>query len=256
MKILTRFLNRDKAGRPAELKFPKHIAIIMDGNGRWARQRGLPRTAGHRAGMERIRDAVAFCLKHGISYLTLYAFSTENWKRPPEEVNFLMDLFESGIKDEVDKMAEQNVRVRFIGLKTNLRPSLLKLMEESEAKTENNQALVLNLAINYGGRAEIVSATKKIIQAVRCGELDADKLDEALFSQMLFTAGQPDPDLLIKPGKETRISNFLLWQLAYTELYFSDKFWPDFQTEDLMEAVRFYSKKERRFGGVKKGESV
>jgi undecaprenyl diphosphate synthase len=206
--------------------------------------------------MERVRDAVKFCVEHGVGYLTLYAFSTENWTRPAEEVEFLMNLFEEALKKEINELAEQNVKVRFIGLKTNLRPSLIELMVESEARTAGNTALVLNLAINYGGRAEILNAAKEVARAASEGTLDGDKLDEALFSKYLFTAGQPDPDLLIKPGKETRISNFLLWQLAYSELYFSNKLWPDFKADDLMEAVQFFSKKERRFGGVKKGESV
>ncbi len=245
-----------KKTSPSVKNIPKHIAIIMDGNGRWARQRGMPRTAGHRVGMDRVRDAVAVCLEYGVPFLTLYAFSTENWKRPEEEVRFLMDLFEEALKSEVDKLDRQNVRVRFIGLRHNLRPSLRKLMEESEARTSGNTALTLNLAINYGGRSEIVSAVQKIAVAVRQGEVDPEEINEAFFGNYLFTAGQPDPDLLIKPGGESRISNFLLWQIAYTEIYYSTKYWPDFKKADMRDAIVFYSQRERRFGGVKRGESV
>lgn len=235
---------------------PSHVAIIMDGNGRWAQERGLPRTVGHRAGIERIRDAVAVCLEHGVGYLTLYAFSTENWSRPAEEVGFLMGLFEEALKKEIDVLHQKGVKVRFIGLKTNLRPSLYQLMDQAEKKTEANQVLVLNLAINYGGRAEIVAAAKGIARAVQWGEFDPDNLDESALSGRMFTAGQPDPDLLIRPGKERRISNFLIWQAAYAEFYFSDKYWPDFGRNELLAAFAHYSRKERRFGGIKKGESV
>lgn len=235
---------------------PNHIAIIMDGNGRWARQRGMPRTAGHRVGMDRVRDAVSVCLEHGVPFLTLYAFSTENWKRPEEEVRFLMDLFEEALKSEVEKLNRQNVQVRFIGLRHNLRPSLRELMEQSEALTSRNTALTLNLAINYGGRSEIIAAVRKIAAEVRQGEVDIEQINESFFGNYLFTAGQPDPDLLIKPGGESRISNFLLWQIAYTEIYYSTKYWPDFNKADMRDAIAFYSRKERRFGGVKRGESV
>lgn len=242
-KVKQRIINLDK--------LPQHIAIIMDGNGRWANRRGLPRTAGHRVGMERVQDAVNVCLEYGISYITLYAFSTENWKRPSEEVNYLMNLFEYALEKEMDKLAKKKVRVCFIGLRDNLRPSLVQLMERTEALTADNEMLTLNLAINYGGRSEIVAATKGVIQAVQRGELEPEQLDEANFANYLFTAGQPDPDLLIKPGGETRISNFLLWQMAYTELYFCKKYWPDFGCDELEVAIAFFSRKKRRFGGIK-----
>ena len=241
---------------PQLQSIPQHVAIIMDGNGRWANEKGLPRTAGHRAGLERIRDAVALCLEVGVKYLTLYAFSTENWKRPQEEVGFLMNLFEEALTKEVDMMHQQGVKVKFIGLRTGLRPSLVRLMEESEAKTADNQRLTLNLAINYGGRPEIVNACREIALAVKEGKLDPSQVTEELFSNFLFTAGQPDPDLLVKPGKEVRISNFLLWQMAYTEFYFSDLYWPDFGRDALMEAFKYYGRKERRFGGIKRGDAA
>jgi undecaprenyl diphosphate synthase len=230
---------------------PQHVAIIMDGNGRWARERGLLRTEGHRAGMERIRDAVTLCLEVGIKHLTLYAFSTENWKRSPEEVGFLMSLFKEGIRNEVDKLYRQNVRVKFLGFRTGLDPTLVALMEESETKTAANTALTLNFAINYGGRPELLNACKAIARAAMAGEITTEAITETLISSYLFTAGQPDPDLLIKPGKEFRISNFLIWQMAYTELYFSELYWPDFNKDALMEALRFFSRRERRFGGIK-----
>lgn len=242
---------------PAEVNgiLPRHIAIIMDGNGRWAEERGLPRTAGHRAGLERIRDAVDLCLELGIKHLTLYAFSTENWKRPPAEVDFLMKLFNEALQKEIAELDRRGVRVKFIGLRTDLNPGLLKLMDSSVTQTATNQALTLNFAINYGGRSEIVNACKAIAQAAQQGGLQPETVTEAVFSDYLFTAGQPDPDLLIKPGKERRISNFLIWQMAYTEFYFSDLYWPDFGKKAFREALSFFSRRERRFGGIKRGET-
>jgi undecaprenyl diphosphate synthase len=234
---------------------PRHIAIIMDGNGRWAEERGLPRTVGHRAGLERIRDAVDLCLDLGIKHLTLYAFSTENWKRPPAEVDFLMKLFNEALQKEITELDQRGVRVKFIGLRTDLNPALLKLMDSSETQTAGNQTLTLNFAINYGGRSEIVNACRAIAQAVQQGRLQAEAVTEAVVSDYLFTVGQPDPDLLIKPGKERRISNFLIWQMAYTEFYFSDLYWPDFGKEAFREALTFFSRRERRFGGIKRGET-
>lgn len=253
---LTAWLNRIKPSKNhlAQDRIPVHVAIIMDGNGRWAQQRGLPRSAGHRAGMERVRDAVESCLEAGVRYLTLYAFSTENWRRPPEEVNYLMDLFEEALRDEIPKLHQQGVRIRFIGLKQGLRPALIKAMEESEALTSANRALTLNIAINYGGRSELVAAAKGLMRAALEGELKPDDLTEAELAKHLFTAGQPDPDLLIKPGREYRISNFLIWQLAYTELYFSEVYWPDFGKKEMEKAFMEYSRRERRFGGVGEGK--
>lgn len=233
---------------------PVHVAIIMDGNGRWAQQRGLPRSAGHHAGMERVRDAVESCLEAGVRYLTLYAFSTENWHRPPEEVNYLMDLFEEAMRDEIPKMHQKGVRVRFIGLKQGLRPTLVKYMEQSEELTSANRNLTLNLAINYGGRSELIAAAKGLMRAAVNGEIKPEELTEAELAKHLFTAGQPDPDLLIKPGREYRISNFLIWQMAYTEFYFSDLYWPDFGKNQMEQAFAEYGRRERRFGGVKEGK--
>ncbi|HYH04785.1 MAG TPA: isoprenyl transferase [Bacillota bacterium] len=262
---MANFFNRFKSGTPKTNSsnqtpvlqaIPQHVAIIMDGNGRWANEQGLPRTAGHRAGLERIRDAVTLCLEVGVKHLTLYAFSTENWKRPQDEVGFLMNLFEEALMKEVNLLHQQGVRVKFIGFRTGLSPSLVKLMEESETKTANNQSLTLNFAINYGGRPEILNACREIAVAVKKGELDPGQVTEELFSGYLFTAGQPDPDLLIKPGKEVRISNFLIWQLAYSEFYFSELYWPEFGKDALMEAFKYYGRKERRFGGIKRGDTA
>lgn len=231
-------------------KLPLHVAIIMDGNGRWAKQRGLPRIAGHAAGKERVNDMVELCLELGIKHLTLYAFSTENWNRPLEEVNALMKLFHEGIEKELPKLHQSGVRVRFLGLTERLEPELLKKMKENEEITSKNNQLNLNLAINYGGRAEILNAVKEISQAVESGRLKLEQIDEAEFSKYLFTTGQPDPDLLVKPGGEFRISNFLIWQMAYTEFYFSSVLWPDFGRNEMLKAVKWYSQRERRFGKV------
>lgn len=252
----TSWLNRIKRSKNhlTPKRVPVHVAIIMDGNGRWAQQRGLPRSVGHRAGMERVRDAVESCLEVGVRYLTLYAFSTENWHRPPAEVNYLMELFEEALRDEIPKLHQKGVRIRFIGLKQGLRPTLIKSMEQSEQLTSANQALTLNIALNYGGRSELVAAAKGLMRATQKGELKPEDLTEAELAKHLFTAGQPDPDLLIKPGREYRISNFLIWQLAYAELYFSDVYWPDFGKTEMEKAFIEYSRRERRFGGVGEGK--
>lgn len=232
---------------------PSHIAIIMDGNGRWAQKRGLPRFVGHRTGLERVRDAVEVCLKVGVKHLTLYAFSTENWNRPAEEVGFLMNLFGEALGKEVAELHQNGVKIRFIGIKQELKPSLVRLMEEAEALTAGNTSLTLNIAVNYGGRSELTAAMKGIARAVARGDLDPEQISEADITERLFTAGQPDPDLLIKPGREYRISNFLIWQMAYTEFYFSQLLWPEFGKEEILKAIDEYSKRERRFGTVKEG---
>lgn len=234
---------------------PEHVAIIMDGNGRWAEKRGLPRTAGHRVGVERIRDIIEACIECGVKYLTLYAFSTENWNRPTSEVDFLMNLFLEALQNEVPRMNKQQIQLKFIGLKEKLTPDLVKLMEESEKLTSTNSGLTVNIAINYGGRSEILAAVKGIARQVKEGKLDPDFLQEEDLTGRLFTTGQPDPDLLIRPGGERRISNFLIWQTAYTELYFTDHYWPDFSKEQLLAAFESYNCRERRFGKVRGGGS-
>ncbi|HEX3044675.1 MAG TPA: isoprenyl transferase [Bacillota bacterium] len=244
---------KNDSREPGPRVVPSHIAIIMDGNGRWAQKRGLPRFVGHRTGLERVRDAVEVCLKVGVKHLTLYAFSTENWNRPAEEVGFLMNLFEESLGKEVAELHQNGVKIRFIGLKQELNSSLIRLMEEAETLTSGNTSLTLNIAINYGGRAELTAAMKGIARAVARGELDPEQIGETDISNHLFTAGQPDPDLLIKPGREYRISNFLIWQMAYTEFYFSQLMWPEFGKEEILKAIDEYSKRERRFGTVKEG---
>lgn len=239
--------------KPNVIKAPEHLAIIMDGNGRWAEQRGLPRSAGHRAGVERIRDTIEVCLKYGVKHLTLYAFSTENWNRPDAEVDYLMNLFLEALQNETPKLHEQQIRIRFIGLKEKLASNLIGAMEESERLTGNNKAMTLNIALNYGGRSEILAAVKGISRQVKEGKLDPEQLQEADLTQRLFTAGQPYPDLLIRPGGEFRISNFLIWQLAYTELYFSECYWPEFTKNHLLAAFESFGQRERRFGRIKGG---
>lgn len=246
---LFKWFNR-KSQQTKLAKVPVHVAIIMDGNGRWARTRGLTRSAGHRAGLERVKDAVEACLEAGVKYLTLYAFSTENWRRPSEEVNFLMDLFRESLTNEVDKLHQNGVRLRFIGGREKLDPALVRLINESETLTLKNQALTLNIAVNYGGRAELVQAVREISEKVSKKELIPEQITEDEIAKYLNTAGQPDPDLLIKPGGEFRISNFLIWQMAYTEFYFTKLYWPDFGKREMFKAFQDYSTRERRFGKV------
>lgn len=229
-------------------KLPQHIAVIMDGNGRWAKKRGLPRVMGHRAGMKAVREAIKSCRELGIKYLTLYAFSSENWKRPKEEVETLMRFLNEYIDSELPSFIKNGIKLNFIGRTDGLpdfvRPKLKKAMED----TGDCGGMTLNIALNYSGRSEIVDAAKKFASQVKTGKLDADDLDEGSFGGFLYTAGQPDPDLLIRTSGEMRISNFLLWQISYAELYVTPKLWPDFRKEDLVDAVTEYQKRERRFG--------
>ncbi|NPA26153.1 MAG: isoprenyl transferase [Chloroflexi bacterium] len=227
-------------------RLPVHVAIIMDGNGRWAQARGLPRLAGHRAGTENLRHIIDASLDFGIKYLTVYAFSTENWARPKDEVEGLMNILEEVIDMEVPRLHEKGVRVRHIGALEGLRPELQRKIRESEALTRENQRMVLGVAFNYGGRAEIVHAVRRILAE----GLRPEEVDEARFAQYLYTAGMPDPDLVIRTSGEQRISNFLLWQAAYAEWYFTPVYWPDFDREELRKALEEYSRRERRFGRV------
>ena len=233
------------------INIPKHIAIIMDGNGRWAKRRNMPRTMGHKAGAERLRDIVREADALGVGAITAYAFSTENWKRPETEVSLLMHLIEQSLGSELDEFMTKNVRVRFIGERAQLPPPVVRSMVRAEERTAANTGLVLNLAINYGARAEIMRSVVKLAQRVERGECKAADLTEADFEAGLDTAGLPDPDLLIRPGGDSRISNFLLWQIAYTEIYLTDVFWPDFTPEHLRRAIASYQHRERRFGGLK-----
>lgn len=230
---------------------PEHIAIIMDGNGRWATRKGLPRVIGHRNGVESIRDIVKSCSSLGISYLTVYAFSTENWKRPTEEVNILMDLLVEYLKNEMQELHQNNVRIRAIGRIGELPPKALEALREAEQYTGNNTGLNLVLALNYGGRNEITEAVKNIVKSASEGNLSPEQINEDIISANLFTAGIPDPDLIIRPSGELRISNFLLWQAAYSEFWFTSVLWPDFRKIHLLEAISDFQSRQRRFGGLK-----
>lgn len=229
---------------------PEHIAIIMDGNGRWARRRNLPRTAGHEAGVEAVRKVVRAAAEVGIKYLTLYTFSVENWKRPREEVAALMKLLTRTTRREIDELNRNNVRLITTGRIDELSVTRRKVLSHAVEKTRNNTGLVLNLALNYGGRTEIIDAVKAIALAVRSRHIQPGEINEALFSEYLYTAGLPDPDLLIRTSGEMRISNFLVWQTSYTELYITDVLWPDFGRKELFQAIIEYQKRERRFGKV------
>ena len=233
-----------------EIILPKHVGIIMDGNGRWAKLRGLPRKAGHREGAQTFRTITRYCSQVGIRYLTVYAFSTENWKRPEDEVGALMGLFKSYLKEALEEFQDDDIVVRFIGDKSGFSPELQALMTENEESSKNRDGMVLNIAMNYGSRDEIVRAVRQISEEVRSGALRPEDVSEQLISDRLYTAGQPDPDLIIRPSGEYRISNFMLWQAAYTEFVIMNKLWPDFTKADLDEALRIYSQRNRRYGGV------
>ena len=233
-----------------ELVLPKHVGIIMDGNGRWAKKRGLPRKAGHTEGARTFRKITRYCSEVGIKYLTVYAFSTENWKRPEDEVGALMKLFKSYLEEAIRDFKDDDIVVRFIGDKSGFSPELRELMDENEECSRDRQGMVLNIAMNYGSRDELVRAVKNISNAVKNGSISEDDINEQLISDNLYTAGQPDPDLIIRPSGEYRISNFMLWQSAYTEFVIMNKLWPDFQKSDLDEALKIYSQRNRRYGGV------
>lgn len=230
---------------------PAHIAIIMDGNGRWAKKKNLPRTMGHRAGVETIRQIVKASSNIGVKYLTLYAFSTENWRRPSEEVSTLMSLLVEYLKKEVNELHKNNVIVNYIGDITRLPEICQRELIQSQDKTKNNTGLTLNLALNYGGRDEIRNAVIHIAKDIKNGSLDIKDINDSVISNYLYTKGMPDPDLVIRPSGEYRISNFLLWQIAYSELWFSNIYWPDFKPNDLYMAIYDYQKRDRRYGGVK-----
>lgn len=225
---------------------PTHVAIIMDGNGRWARERGLPRLAGHRAGVENLRTVLEASVEFGIKYLTIYAFSTENWKRPAEEVRGLIRILEEVIDREVNELHQNGVQLRHVGKLDRLSPELQRKVVEAIELTRNNTRLVLNVAWNYGGRAEIIHAIQQMI----IDGVAPEDVDEELVSQYLYTVGCPDPDLIIRTSGELRVSNFLIWQSAYAEWYISPTYWPDFGREELLKAIREYARRERRFGQV------
>ncbi len=227
-------------------RIPRHVAIIMDGNGRWAAQRHLPRVEGHRAGIDAVRDTVETSARLGLDVLTLYAFSVENWKRPPTEVNVLMGLLRRYLRLELDTLLANNIRFKAIGRAHELPEEVYHELLQAEARTSRNTGMQFNIALNYGGRAEVVDAAKRAIEA----GVAASALDEARFAEFLYTAGQPDPDLLIRTSGEMRVSNFLLWQIAYAEIWVTDTLWPDFRCQHLLEAVVAYQKRDRRYGGI------
>lgn len=231
-----------------EKPVPAHIAVVMDGNGRWAKQQGLPRIFGHQQGRKILRQTVGHCLDLGVKFLTVYAFSTENWKRPKEEVDGLMLLLEEAIQGEYEDLQRQGIRVAFLGELEELSDRLQEKIRFIQEATGNNQKLQLNICLNYGGRREIAEALKKMARRIARGEMDLEEINERAVSDYLYTAGIPDPDLLIRTGGEKRLSNYLLWQSAYAEIYFTDIFWPDFTKERLWEAVADFQRRDRRFG--------
>ena len=227
---------------------PRHVAIIMDGNGRWATHKGLPRGAGHKAGVSTLRNIVQHSARKNIEVLTVFAFSRENWYRPRQEVEMLMELFLTALRNEVDELHENNIKLSFIGNRDEFSHGLKKMISDSENKTSGNSGMKLLIAANYSGRWDIINACSKLAKAIDSGELTTGDIDEAKFSESLSLSGLPDPDLLIRTGGEQRISNYLLWHCAYTELYFTDVLWPDFTTEEYEQALLWFEGRQRRFG--------
>lgn len=240
-------------GGPPAGSFPDHIAIIMDGNGRWAKARNLPRAVGHERGVEALRRTVEAAQEVGLKTLTVYSFSTENWRRPVSEVNALFGLLKAYVKRDLDRLADEGVRVRILGTRKGLPNDILELVDRAEARTAENSEFNLCIAFNYGGREEIVRAVQNAAQAIADGELDPAEFSEHAFEQLLDTSGVPDPDIVIRTSGEYRLSNFLIWQAAYAELVFMDVLWPDFGKEHLVEAIETFQKRERRFGGLASG---
>ncbi len=229
-------------------RIPRHIAIIMDGNGRWAKQRMLPRYAGHHAGVETVRQVVSHCTQQGVEVLTLFAFSSENWRRPAQEVSWLMELFITALQREINKLHKNQVQLRIIGDRSAFPTKLQELIVQSEELTRNNTGLTLVIAANYGGRWDIVKTAKHLAWQIEQGQLNSEDITESLFASQMSLADLPEPDLFIRTGGEKRVSNFLLWQLAYTEMYFTDTLWPDFNKEQFMLAMESFASRQRRFG--------
>jgi len=227
---------------------PEHVAIIMDGNGRWAVKRKLPRSAGHKAGVEALREVITTCVQLGIKFLTVYSFSIENWQRPKDEVNFLLNLFLESLKEELETLNKNGIRIFLISERKLIPYKILEAFENAEKKTANNNKLFFSIAFNYGSRQEIVDAAKKIYKAAARNDINIEKLDEKTFSDYLFTKGCPDPDFLIRTSGEYRVSNFLLWQIAYCEFYFVKTLWPDFKRKNFLRAIYYYQQRSRRFG--------
>ena len=241
-----------QAGQVDMSRLPRHIAIIMDGNGRWAKQRGLPRTAGHKVGAEVFRKIATYCKDLGVEYLTVYAFSTENWKRPAEEVSTIMGLLKQYMLEAIDSMERDRIRLKFFGDLSAIAPELQEMVERTNAISAQIDGFQANICLNYGGRDELLRAARAFAADCTAGKCQPEELTENVFGNYLFSAGIPDPELIIRPSGEVRLSNFLLWQCAYSEFYFCDTLWPDFNEKTLDEAIIDYQKRDRRFGGVKK----
>ena len=239
----------NKAGERADVRPPRHIAIILDGNGRWAKKRGLPRTAGHAVGSETFRKIATYCKNIGVEYLTVYAFSTENWNRPADEVGTIMKLLGKYLNEAIETMERDHIKMKIFGDVAKLPAELQKLVEKTDEISSRYEGFQANICLNYGGRDEIVNAARRYAQELKEGK--AAELTEESFSNYMYSAGIPDPDLLIRPGGEQRISNFLLWQCAYAEFYFTDVLWPDFSPEELDKAIAEFNRRDRRYGGVK-----
>lgn len=250
MGKFTLFRRRQSGAAVQDRPVPKHIAIILDGNGRWATKRGLPRTAGHAAGSENFRRIATYCKTIGVQYLTVYAFSTENWKRSQEEVSAIMGLLKQYLFEALDEMERDHIKLRFFGDLSKLSPELQQLAQKTLETSQKYDGFQANVCLNYGGRDEIVRAARAFAQRCASGECRPEDLTEADFSAYLYSAGVPDPELIIRPSGEQRVSNFLLWQSAYSELYFTDVLWPDFTPEDLEQAIAAFNRRDRRFGGV------
>lgn len=251
MSLISSIFSSIRVPTVKELKkniIPEHVAIIMDGNGRWAARRKLPRYAGHKAGVEALREVVKTCVQLGIKFLTVYSFSIENWQRPKDEVNFLLNLFLESLKEELETFNKNGVRVFLIGDRKLIPHEILEAFKNAEKKTANNNKLFFNIAFNYGSRQEIIEAAKKIYKATTRNDINIEKLDEKTFSDYLFTKGCPDPDFLIRTSGEYRVSNFLLWQIAYCEFYFVKTLWPDFKRKNFLKAIYYYQQRNRRFG--------
>lgn len=244
------FQKKKKLPAPDRAQLPRHIAVVMDGNGRWAQKRGLPRTFGHSAGSETFQKDAEYLSDLGIEYFTVYAFSTENWKRPPEEVQEILRLLEKYLHKAIREMREKNIRLQFFGDLTPFSPELRALIDETNAISRTTTGMLVSVCLNYGGRAELVRAARLLAEQCAAGTLRPEEIDERRFSGYLYSADIPDPDLMIRPGGEVRLSNFLLWQNAYTEFYFSDVLWPDFDQRQMDAAILAYQQRKRRFGGI------
>jgi undecaprenyl diphosphate synthase len=245
------FFNRKKKKAEIDMnRLPTHIGVIMDGNGRWAKRRGLPRSAGHQAGADTLKKIVTECNKMGIKYITVYAFSTENWKRPKEEVDFLMNLLLNYLRDAERTLAGENVVIRAIGSRAELTEEIQQQIIKTENFTKDNTGIDMNIAVNYGGREELVTATKAICEKVQKGEISIDDITQESISGNIYTQNQPDPDFIIRTSNEQRLSNFMIWQASYSEFYFTETLWPDFGVNDLKKAILEYQSRNRRYGGV------